>query len=97
MRAEQTIIVAWQSIAVFIAVLAGNAFIPWLDNAADFETADIGRYLSRMISVPLALAAPPGAASVASQPLRADLQTLVNEHIALQYPGAPRPVPLSCN
>lgn len=96
MRAEQSIIVPRQGIAVFIVMLAGSALIPWLGNAADFETTDIGRYLSRMVSVPLALAAPPGAASVASQPMRADLQALVDEHMALRDHGVLSPAPLSC-
>ncbi len=96
MRAEQSIIVVRQGIIVFIVMLAGSAFIPWLDNAADFETTDIGRYLSRMVSVPLALGAPPGAAGGASQPMRADLQALVNEHLALRDFGVPSPSPLSC-
>ncbi|MEK7877026.1 MAG: hypothetical protein AAB325_12640 [Pseudomonadota bacterium] len=96
MRAEQSIIVRRQGIAVFIVMLAGSVFIPWPDNAADFETTDTGRYLSRMVSVPLALAAPPGAASVASQPMRADLQALVNEHMALRDFGVPSSAPLSC-
>jgi len=96
MRAEQTNIVLRRGIAVFIVLLAGSAFIPWLDNAADFEMTDIGHYLSRMVSVPLALAAPPGAARVASQPMRADLQALVDEHMALRNPRVARPAPLSC-
>jgi hypothetical protein len=95
-RAEQSIIVVRKNIAVFIVMLAGSAFIPWLDNAADFETTDIGSYLSRMVSVPLALAGPPGAASVTSQPLRADLQALVNEHLALRDSEAQSSPPLSC-
>ena len=96
MRTEQSIIVLRQGIAVFIVMLAGSAFIPWLDKAADFETTDIGRYLSRMVSVPLALAAPPAAASVASHLMRADLQALVNEHMALRDPRVTSPAPQSC-
>jgi hypothetical protein len=37
-----------------------------------------------MVSVPLALAAPPVAAGVESQPMRADIRALVDEHMALQ-------------
>ena len=96
MRAEQPITLVRQGITVFIVMLAASVFIPWLDNAADFERTDIGRYLSRMVSVPLALGAPPGAASVASQPMRADLQALVNEHMVLRDFGVPSSAPLSC-
>jgi hypothetical protein len=97
MRAEQFIIVLRRCIAVFIAALAASAIIPRLDDAAaNFERTDIGRYLSRMVSVPLALAAPPAAAGVDSQPMRADIQALVDEHMALQDHGRLRFAPLSC-
>jgi hypothetical protein len=73
MRAEQPIIVLRRCIAVFIVAVAASAFIPWLDEAAaNFERTDIGRYLRRMVSVPLALAAPPAAAGVESQSMRAE-------------------------
>ena len=97
MRAEQSIIVLRRCIAVFIVALAASAFIPWLDEAAaNFERTDIGRYLNRMVSVPLALAAPPVAAGVESQPMRADIRALVDEHMALQDHGVPSSAPLSC-
>ena len=93
MRAEQSIVMLRQGIGVVMAVLAAGAFFPWLDNAADREAPDIGRYLSWMVPVPLALAASP---NMGAQPMRADLQALVNEHLVLRNPGAPSPVPHAC-
>ncbi len=93
MRAEQSMVMLRQGIGVFMTVLAAGAFIPWFDNAAGLETTDIGRYLSWMVPVPLALAAPP---NMPAQPMRADLQALVNEHLVLRNPGAPSPVPHAC-
>ncbi len=96
MRAEQSIIVVRRCMAVFIVVLAGSALMPWLDQAeVAFGKTDTGRYLSRMVAVPMAVAAEPAASGVTSQSVRADIRSLVDAHVALRDPGARSSAPLN--